>query len=646
MPPATKPSPRDTAVVLNGYFKELLTYAKHVLEHRPGEVVAMKSLSSSSWRKEHWQKIIMDGRARGIAHLPNASSIDQWVERFRKYKRDLKSKNVPVANYRRASAPLPDLDEDFESALRAHQKALAESDDDEYRNTDDDVGLSDEDASGSDKEAELRTADHAPTVPAQPAPRGPMTRSRTRRTVVPPPQYPNAAAPPRAAEAAVETLNSSMTSMRVRSDPNKHAQPQPQHRAFQPPPSQPQHFQQRHVPRVAPAHGEHLYKQQMAQMRQQQKQTQPQSRSDVRVPVLSTDVQLLRLLAAGGQATVFLARLPLDSRSLVVVKVFYCKPSPHELDGMRAMSMTTFTIRLIGETQISRDALMPFTDQMRQHDVDINAFKFDENVCVTGWCYERLQGDLEAAILDRKRPMNNTMKLLVGLQIAYFLHGVHTAGFIFRDLKPSNVLVNKDLHGADISMTIQYFLEHEPVIKVTDFGLVTRERASKKTRAAGTVGYMPAVQMNSESYDKKVDLTAYGITLAEILTNDLMYDVSEPDSEIEEEFRSLRVVERVSSRFARHKGYIPSALRSLILDAVAGRIDSIQQFIEYLEGMLKAIAFGHDVTKSGLSLMSEDAGTPARAVATATSQPPQGGRPRHAQAARGGMVAGIRGWDA
>ncbi|KNE73370.1 serine/threonine protein kinase [Allomyces macrogynus ATCC 38327] len=637
MPPTTKLSPRDTAAVLEGYFKELLTYAKHVLEHRPGEVVAMTSLSSSSWRKEHWQKIIQDGRARGIAHLPNASSIDQWFEQFRCYKRMLKSKNVPVANYRRASTPLPDFDEGFESALRAHQKALAESDDDdEDRSTDDDVGISEEDTNESDKEAASRTVEPTWVVSAQPVPSGPMTRSRTRRTVVPPSQYPNTAAPPRAAEAVVDTLNSSMNSMRVRSDPNKHAQPLPQHRVSPPPPLQ--HSLQQHVPRAAQAHGAQLYQQQMVQARQQQQQQQQQ-----RVSAMSTDVQLLRLLAAGGQATVFLARLPLDSRSLVVVKVFYCKPSPHELDGMRAMSMTTFTIRLIGESHISRDSLIPFTDHLRQHDVDINAFKFDENGCVTGWCYERLQGDLESAILDRKRPMNNTMKLLVGLQIAYFLHGVHTAGFIFRDLKPSNVLVNKDLHGADVSRTIQYFLEHEPVIKVTDFGLVTHERASKKTRAAGTVGYMPAAQMNSDSYDKTVDLTAYGITLAEILTNDLMYDVSEADSEVEEEFRSLRVIERVNSRFARHKGYIPSALRSLILDAVAGRIDSIQQFIEFLEGMLKAIAFGHDAAKSSLNLMSDDAGTPARATAPAPGPLSQGARPRHAQAARGGMTMGCVG---
>jgi hypothetical protein len=155
------------------------------------------------------------------------------------------------------------------------------------------------------------------------------------------------------------------------------------------------------------------------------------------------------------------------------------------------MSLTNYAIRLIGEAAVSREMLLPFERDLRAHEVEMQAFQFDFQGCVTGWCYERLQGDLERALLDSKRTIGNSMKMLVALQIAYFLRGVHSAGYIFRDLKPSNILLNMQLHGVAPDQVIKYFLEHFPVIKVTDFGLVTSEKESRKTRSAGTMGYMP-----------------------------------------------------------------------------------------------------------------------------------------------------------
>jgi hypothetical protein len=52
------------------------------------------------------------------------------------------------------------------------------------------------------------------------------------------------------------------------------------------------------------------------------------------------NVELLKLVASGGQAAVFLARLPLDNNSLIIVKVFYAKPSSFEVEGMRYCDVT------------------------------------------------------------------------------------------------------------------------------------------------------------------------------------------------------------------------------------------------------------------------------------------------------------------
>jgi hypothetical protein len=129
--------------------------------------------------------------------------------------------------------------------------------------------------------------------------------------------------------------------------------------------------------------------------------------------------------------------------------------------------------------------------------------------------------------------------------------------------------------------------------------------------------------MTTADYDQTVDVTAYAITVAELLVEDLMFDVSERDSDIEEEFQSLRVVDRVQARFARHRGYIPSNLRSLILDAIAGRVKSVEQFVQFFEAGLKQVAFALDVPKSEMTLLRTNIATPARADRTGTIPPPR-----------------------
>ncbi|KAJ3355684.1 hypothetical protein GGF32_001850 [Allomyces javanicus] len=533
--------PCDTGKVLHAYFKALIAYAKHALERRPGQVVSM--------------------------NLPNPESIDAWFEQFRAYKRNIGVKNVSVAQEYPKREPLPDFDARFDQAFRAHQRALAESDEEE------DMSPSDEEDGVDDDEIYV--------IETRPRPNeGPATRSHTRQSA--------GSSTGARSEPMVETINSRLSSMRVQQQPDQNSRG---HGSIQ--------------GHTAPAYDAELYYQmQHAHMLMQQEQ-QLQRR-------LATHVQLLRLLSTGGQAAIFLARLPLDNKSLIVFKVFFSPPSQHEMAGMRAMALSAFTIRLIGETTITYDALLPFVDQLRQYRHDLNSFQFDGYNCVMGWCYERLQGDLESVILDRKERarINNTMKMLIGLQIAYFLRGMHTAGFIFRDLKPSNVLVCKDL-GVDMPQVLQYFVEHELVIKVTDFGLVTRSRAGLKTPGQGTIGYMPAAQMTN-AYDASVDVVALGITLTELLTDAILYPMDEPDATVKHEFETLRVLDRIRARFAQSPRYIPSALQGLITDVVQGRLHTVDPVIEYLEGSLKAMAFAHGVEKRAFEHMSEDTGTPAR----------------------------------
>ncbi len=88
------------------------------------------------------------------------------------------------------------------------------------------------------------------------------------------------------------------------------------------------------------------------------------------------------------------------------------------------------------------------------------------------------------------------------IQIARAAHFAHEAGLIHRDLKPANILLEAD---------------GRPVI--ADFGLAFdhREQSSDSLHRAGTLSYMPPEQYKSEEIDRRCDLWAMGVILAEMI---------------------------------------------------------------------------------------------------------------------------------
>lgn len=74
-------------------------------------------------------------------------------------------------------------------------------------------------------------------------------------------------------------------------------------------------------------------------------------------------------------------------------------------------------------------------------------------------------------------------------------------GYIYRDLKPENVLIDSDGHK-----------------RIADFGLAKQNDASTQTTFCGTSDYMTPEILQQKHYTKDVDWLALGILLFEMLT--------------------------------------------------------------------------------------------------------------------------------
>ncbi|MBO9318078.1 MAG: protein kinase [Chloroflexus sp.] len=112
---------------------------------------------------------------------------------------------------------------------------------------------------------------------------------------------------------------------------------------------------------------------------------------------------------------------------------------------------------------------------------------------------------LEAMIRDANAPMLEQQVIGYGIQLCRVLHYLHTRQppIIYRDMKPSNVIVTPD-----------------GVLKLIDFGVARRHKIgkTKDTIAMGSAGYAPPEQYGRGQTDARSDIYALGATMFHLLT--------------------------------------------------------------------------------------------------------------------------------
>jgi serine/threonine protein kinase len=206
--------------------------------------------------------------------------------------------------------------------------------------------------------------------------------------------------------------------------------------------------------------------------------------------LLNERYKILEALGQGGMGTVYKAE-HVRLHSIVAVKEIHGlggDEAQNRLELDRCEHEARFLVRL------NHPNLPKVTDAFIENDCFYLVMEYIEGVT--------LETRLNAA---QGRPLDVLQSVEWGLQIADVLAYLHTQEppIIFRDLKPSNVMLLPDSS-----------------IKLIDFGIARlfQPGASKDTSLLGSVGYSPPEQFGKGQTDARSDVYAFGATLHHLLT--------------------------------------------------------------------------------------------------------------------------------
>jgi serine/threonine protein kinase/tetratricopeptide (TPR) repeat protein len=142
---------------------------------------------------------------------------------------------------------------------------------------------------------------------------------------------------------------------------------------------------------------------------------------------------------------------------------------------------------------------------------DLGHHKHESHGDVLFLTMELLEGETLATFIHEHGPISCDQALPLIRQIVSGLSAAHQLGIVHRDFKPGNVML---LESA-----------HEPIVKVTDFGLATNPGSEKtvstlSVEVAGTPEYMAPEQFRGQC-SARTDVYALGVTVFQMLSGQL-----------------------------------------------------------------------------------------------------------------------------
>ena len=206
-------------------------------------------------------------------------------------------------------------------------------------------------------------------------------------------------------------------------------------------------------------------------------------------PLLKNRYRLGRVLGRGGMCIVYQAW---DTRLQRNVAVKRLEPPLNEDPRTRAR----FDREGRALAQLSHPNVVTLIDRGSSDNEDYLVFEYVEGRSLKELIRE---GPLGLAEFGR-----------IAGQVAEGLAAAHATGVVHRDVKPQNILIDRNGHA-----------------KITDFGIATGPDWTRVTRAGSIIGsarYMSPEQIRSKPVDARSDIYSLGVVMFEMLTGHPPFD--------------------------------------------------------------------------------------------------------------------------
>lgn len=182
-----------------------------------------------------------------------------------------------------------------------------------------------------------------------------------------------------------------------------------------------------------------------------------------------------------------------------------------------------------------------------------------------------VEGRTLKALLSEEHPLPLPRILDILRPVCEALEYAHGQGVLHRDVKPSNVLIERD-----------------GKVFVTDFGLAKMVQSGDATisqdRMIGTPQYISPEQAKGEAVDQRTDLYSLGVVLYEMVVGRVPYTADTPFAVVHDHiFSPLPLPSRVNPA-------VPPAVEQVILKALAkAPADRYQTALEFFRSLAAAV---------------------------------------------------------
>jgi serine/threonine protein kinase/WD40 repeat protein len=210
-----------------------------------------------------------------------------------------------------------------------------------------------------------------------------------------------------------------------------------------------------------------------------------------------------RLLERLGSGTMGIVWLALDERlgRRVAVKILRREHVYFESARRR------FRREMEAAARLDHPGLCPVYEAGEIDGVPFLAMRYVEGRSLADWLADQRRARAQSGSSSSVERARVELVCAWIAQVAQALHEAHEAGFVHRDVKPANVIIDKDGHLVLLDFGLAHALSADEGGELTLSGAVL-----------GTPAYMAPEQVRGERVDRRTDVWALGVLLYECIT--------------------------------------------------------------------------------------------------------------------------------